>query len=355
MKILDSYIAKTVIGGTIMILLILGSLLAFVDFVAELDDVGKGQYSIFEAALFVLLSLPKRLYELFPTAVLTGSLLSLGTLAGNSELTVMRAAGISITRIAFSVLRAGFILLLSVALIGEFVVPLSERQAQTLRAQGLNQTITLGGKGGFWARDEQRFIYVGQVYPGLNLGNVSIYEFDENNQLNVITQAKRANYRNDVWWLEQVNKTVFSGMQKATSKRITAEEWERLLNPELFDVVSVQPDNMSALDLLQYSQYLNDNDLESSHYDLAFWIKVFTPLSTLVMLLIALPFVFGSQRSGGTGSRVLFGLLLGIGFFLLNRTMNHLGQVYNVYPFISASAPVFMVAIASLYALRKIR
>ena len=354
MKILDTYIARTVISGTLMVLLVLGSLLAFVDFVAELDDVGKGHYSMLEAATFVLLSLPKRLYELFPTAVLIGSLLSLGALAGNSELTVMRAAGVSIMRIVFSVMRAGFILLIFVALIGEFVVPLSERQAQTIRAKELQQNITLGGEGGFWARDNQRFIYVSHVYPDMNLGKVKIYEFDVANELQRITHAKSARYTGEKWQLEKVMQTDFN-QQQINSSKTDFVLWDRLLNPDLFGVVSVKPENMSALDLYQYSHYLQDNDLESSHYDLAFWIKVFTPLSSLVMLLIAMPFVFGSQRATGTGNRVLFGLLLGIGFFLLNRTMNHLGQVYQFYPFVSASAPVIMVAIASFFALRRVK
>ncbi len=354
MNILHRYIGRTVIGGSFMVLLVLGALLAFVDFVSELDEVGKGSYSMFNAAQFVLYSLPKRLYELFPTAVLIGSLLSLGALAANSELTVMRAAGISIMRIVFSVLRAGFILLLFVALVGEFVVPISERQAQAVRAQELSQTVTLGGEGGFWARDGQRFVYVSHVYPGLNLGQVKVYEFDEIHQLKQITQARSAHFTQDKWQLEQVTRTDFSGTQ-VVSEQARFETWDSLLNPDLFDVVSVKPENMSAYDLLLYSQYLNDNELESSHYLLAFWIKIFTPLSTLVMLLIALPFVFSSQRSAGAGNRVLFGLLLGIGFFLLNRTMNHLGQVYNVNPFISAAAPVLIVAMASFYALRKVK
>lgn len=354
MKILDAYIAKTVISGTLMVLLVLGSLLAFVDFVSELDDVGKAQYSMLEAATFVLLSLPKRLYELFPTAVLIGSLLSLGALAGNSELTVMRAAGVSIMRIVFSVMRAGFILLIFVALIGEFIVPMSERQAQSIRAKELQQNITLGGEGGFWARDAQRFIYVSHVYPGMNLGKVKVYEFDNANELQQIIHARSARYTGKKWQLENVLKTDFRDEQ-IKSSTIQFITWDKLLNPDLFSVVSVKPENMSAIDLYQYSDYLKDNDLESSHYDLAFWIKVFTPLSSLVMLLIALPFVFGSQRSAGTGNRVLFGLLLGIGFFLLNRTINHLGQVYHFYPFISASAPVIMVALASFYALRRVK
>ena len=139
------------------------------------------------------------------------------------------------------------------------------------------------------------------------------------------------------------------------SKKIESEVWQKLLNPDLFNVVSVEPDNMSAIDLFKYSRYLKNNDLDSSHYELAFWIKVFTPISSLVMLLIALPFIFGSQRSSGAGNRMLMGLLLGIGFYLLNRMVNHLGQVNHVYPFVSASAPILFAAMISFYALRKVK
>ncbi len=354
MRILDRYLARTIISGTLMVLLVLAALLAFVDFVAELDDVGKGQYSALKAAGVVLLGLPKRLYELFPTAVLIGSLLSLGTLAANSELTVMRAAGVSIMRIVYSVIKAGIILLIFVALVGEVIVPMSERYAQSMRAKELKQTISLGGQGGFWARDDQRFLYVSQVYPGMNLGQVNIYEFSESNQLKRVTHAKSAKYVDDKWRLENVKQTEFSN-GKVESRTRSSEIWQKLLNPDLFNVVSIKPENMSALDLYHYSQYLQDNDLESSHYKLAFWIKVFTPVSSLVMLLIALPFVFGSQRAGGAGNRMLLGLLMGIGFYLLNRTMNHLGQVYQLYPFVSASVPVLIVAILSFLSLRKVK
>ncbi|MCW8935318.1 MAG: LPS export ABC transporter permease LptG [Gammaproteobacteria bacterium] len=354
MKILDRYISRTIISGTLMVLLVLGALLAFVDFVSEMDDVGKGQYSMLQAAMFVLLSLPNRLYEIFPTAVLIGSLLSLGTLAGNSEFTVMRAAGISIMRIVFSVLKAGFILLVFVALIGELVVPASERQAQNLRAKNLQQTVSLAGGGGFWARDGQRFMYVSHVFPGMNLGKVNIYELSENNQLTRVTHAKSAQYLNGHWQLNGIQQTEFNG-DYIESRKIESEVWQKLLNPDLFNVVSVEPGNMSAIDLFKYSNYLRSNELDSSPYELAFWIKVFTPVSSLVMLLIALPFIFGSQRSSGAGNRLLVGLLLGISFYLLNRTVNHLGQVYHVYPFISASAPVIAVAIASFYALRRVK
>ncbi len=352
MRILDRYIAQTVISGTLMTLMVLGALLAFVDFVGEIDDVGKGQYGVTEAALYVLLSLPKRLYELFPTAVLLGSLLGLGMLAGNSELIVVRAAGVSIFRIVRSVLQAGLVLVILVAVTGEVLVPLSEREAQTIRTTSLKQNISLG-KHGFWARDGMNYIQVGRVYPDYQLGNLKIYQLDKNNQLKQIVHANAARYVNGSWQLKRVQRSIFSD-GKVSSESLKTLDWPELLNPELFTVVSVKPATMSAIDLYLYSKYLQDNQLDASHYQLAFWIKVMTPISSLVMLLIALPFIFSSQRSGGSGFRILVGLLLGIGFFMLNRTINHLGQIYGVYPFFSAAIPVMLVAIAGLLAIRRV-
>ena len=240
-----------------------------------------------------------------------------------------------------------------VALIGEVIVPLSERQAQTIRATALQQTIALGDQHGFWVRDGMRYLYVGRVYPDLHLGNIDIYEFDENKHIQRMTRAQSASYINSLWVLRDVERTELTASGIITQSR-AQETWPELLNPDLFNIVSVKPANMSALDLYRYSDYLRINQLDSSHYLLAFWIKVMTPISTLVMLLIALPFVFGSQRSGGAGNRLMLGLLLGIGFFLLNRTMNHFGQVSGLDPLFSAAFPVALMAMAGLFAIRRV-
>ena len=353
MKILDQHISKTVVNGTLMAVLVLASLFAFVDFVNEAGNVGKGSYSFLDAMYFVVLSLPRHIYDIFPTAVLLGSLMALGALASNSELIVMRAAGISIGRIVRSVLQAGLILVLFIAFVGEVLVPISERRAQTVKATALKQKISLGARHGFWARDGQRYIYVGRVYPDMQMGELDIYEMDKNQKLKRSTHAQSASFRNNIWYLKQVKQSLISSMG-VSSARYQTLEWRDLLNPDIFKVVSVSPQNMSAMDLYRYSRYLQDNELDASHFKLAFWIKIITPVSSLVMLLIALPFVFGSQRSGGAGQRVLVGLLLGIGFFMLNRILNHLGQLYGLPPFISAVTPMLLAAAAGAYAIRRI-
>ncbi len=353
MTIIDRYIARNIIMGTLMALFVLSGLLAFVDFVSELSKVGRGQYGLVDAIYYVVLSLPKRIYEIFPTSVLLGSLLSLGALAGNSELTVMRASGVSIMRIMRSVLQAGLILVLFVALVGEVLVPSSERKAQAIKAAGLQQNLSLGGQHGFWLRDGMRYMHVGQVYPDLYLENLKIYELDENKKLKRTTHANSAQFINNTWKLRDIQRSSITPAG-VVSDSLAILEWPGLLNPDLFNVLSILPGNMSAIDLYHYSNYLQDNKLDASQYRLAFWIKVITPLTSLVMLLIALPFVFGSQRSGGSGNRVLVGLLLGIGFFMLNRTMNHLGQVYGIHPLLSATLPVVLVAIAGMMAIRRV-
>lgn len=354
MKILDRYIANTVIGGTLMTLLVLGSLLAFVDFVGELNDVGQATYTLGSAFIYVLLGLPSHLYELFPTAVLIGSLLSLGALASSNELVAMRAAGISVATISRWVLQAGLFLAVLVAVTGEFLVPVSERQAQSVRASALKQNITLGGKHGFWIRDGDRYLHAKRVYPDMKLGMVSIYELDENKHLQRVTYAQSAVYANDIWALSNVQRTIFdeSGIKTEQYQKI---EWPNLLNPDLFSVLSVQPENMSATDLYRYSDYLESNELDASQYTLAFWIKMVTPLASVAMLLIALPFVFGSQRSGSAGARMLIGLLIGIGFFIANKAVNHAGQVYGLTPLISAAAPIVLVMLVGMIAMRRVQ
>ena len=354
MKILDRYIATTVIGGTLMALLVLGSLLAFVDFVSELDDVGQAAYTLTNAFTYVLLGVPSHMYELFPTAVLIGSLMSLGALASSNELVAMRAAGVSVATISRWTLQAGLFLAVLVALTGEYIVPVSERQAQSVRASALKENITLGGQHGFWIRDGQRYLHAKRVYHDMKLGNVFIYELDDQKHLQRVTYAQSAVYDRDNWVLRNAQRSIFD-VDAVKTEKFAKMEWPNLLNPDLFSVLSVQPENMSVMDLYRYSEYLQTNDLDASQYTLVFWIKIVTPLASMAMLMIALPFVFGSSRSGSAGARMLIGLLLGIGFFIANKAINHAGQVYGLPPLISAAAPIALVMLLGMIAMRRVR
>lgn len=350
--ILDRYLGGTVIRGALLALLVLASLSAFFTLLGELGDL-RNNYTLTKAALYMLLTLPRRVYEMFPTAVLLGGLMSLGALAANSELMVMRAAGVSVTRITLAVLQAGLVLAVIAALLGEVVAPPGEKYAQSMRSAAQTGYITLQSDNGFWARDGDNFVQIRRVLPGAQLRDLTIYELGDDLQLHSVIEARSASFAHGHWELEDVRQSLIraDGVDTRTLNNV---EWRSLLKPDLVEVLSVKPEDLAASALARYVTYLDENNLDSERYRLAFWVKIVTPLSTLVMLLIAVPFVFGSLRSAHAGTRLLVGVLLGMGFYLLNQALNHVGLVYGLPPLLSALAPTLVFAAAGLYAVSRI-
>ncbi len=352
--VLDRYIAKSVITGCVLASFVILSVFVFVDFVSQLKDVGKGDYGAFQAVIYVLLGLPQRLYELSPSILLLGGILSLGAMAASSELIVMRASGISTLRITRSVLQIGLLIAISVAVLGEYVVPSASRMATTYRAEAMEEKLIVGGDNDIWVRDGNRYINAKQILPDHELRHVRVYELKEDRQLNSIIYAERAHYRNDEWVLNNIKRSEISdtGVKTSFEKQLTLK---RLIILELFSVLELKSKDMSATELLTYSQYLKENNLDNDKYLLEFWIKIFTPLTCLAMLLIAMPIVFATTpRSGGVGQRIILAVLIGVIYFVVNRSINHLGLALDVMPILSASAPLLLVIIISSYFMRRV-
>ena len=351
--IVDRYIARMVVNGTMMTLMVFGALFAFIDFVNNLDLIGTHKYGVLQALVYVLLNLPQRLYQIFPSAMLIGGLLSMGALASNSELVIMRAAGISIARITRSVLQAGLILVMIVVVLGEFVAPLAVSTAKSKRAQWLEERVLLGTGQGLWSKDRNNFVHIGTVMPDIQLRDVTIYSLDADRELVKTTHAAQVQYQDGKWLLSDVVHSNLSPDGVITSHS-SKETWPAMVRPELFDVLILDPADMSASELLEYSNYLDENNLESDDFRLAFWVKVFTPLTCMGMMLLTIPLVLGrTSRSGGTGQRMMIGVMVGVGFFILNRVINHLGIIYGMYPVLSAGLPsLFVIVVAAMMARR---
>lgn len=353
MKILDRYLGMAVAAGTLLVMVVMIALFFFVDFVDQLGDIGKGNYGLAEAIQYLLLIQPRNIYTLFPLAALLGSLLGLGWLASNSELLVIRAAGVSLGQISWSVMKAGLLMILAVLFIGEVVAPASEQYAQTQRSLALSDRITLKTDYGFWTRDGRSFINIRTVLPGQRLGNINIYEFDDHHQLRVATYAKDARFVNGKWMLRGIVQSHLSA-DRVDTRRLKRATWESLLSPDLINVLSITPDRLSTWELHKYITYLHENDQSAGPYELAFWNRAAWPLSTALMTFLAIPFVFGSLRTVGMGQRMLIGSLVGIGFYLVNQTFSQAGLVYNFNPVLSALLPVSVFFILSFILVRKV-
>ena len=128
MKIVDRYIGQNVIASTVTVLIVLLAIFTFFAFMDELEDIGRGSYTLGRAALVIFLSVPGLAYELFPIAALLGALLGLGSMMERNEIAVVRAAGVSKLRVIGSVMKTGLVFVVAAVLIGELVFRLSSEE-----------------------------------------------------------------------------------------------------------------------------------------------------------------------------------------------------------------------------------
>jgi lipopolysaccharide export system permease protein len=318
------------------------ALFSFMDFIHELGELGKGQYHIGYVLLYVVLVMPGHVYELFPMAVLIGTILALVQMAASSELTVYRCSGVSPGRMMGVLFLISIPLLTFSLVLGEFIVPPSDRMAQKLSLMARKGQVALTEfRSGVWVKDERNFINVKSVMLDTSLSNltdVDIYKFDEAYRLQAITNAKRASFVKDgQWMLEEVRETNFN----ADGVSIHAQpsmEWSSALHPSIFSVLLVVPEQMSAYELYQYSRHLKDNRQKSARYEIAMWNKLVYPFTLLVMLLMALPFASYHRRAGGVGAMVFLGILMGLVFHVVGRLFATLGALNEWPAFLSASA-----------------
>jgi lipopolysaccharide export system permease protein len=341
MTTLDRYLATHVIWGVLLTLCVFLALFTFVSLVDELGDVGKGDYTLLRAFEYMLLTLPQRGFLLFPFAALVGTLVGLGALSSSSELTVMRASGLSAARICVSVLTAGLALAVMSMLVGEFVAPLSERLAHERRSVAISSRINVNANYGFWVRDGSSFVNIRRALPGNQAEGVYIYEFDADNQLRVATYARKASYEENGWVLEGIRQSEILEY-RVMSRDIERAAWEAKFKPNLVDVVAVKPESLSAAGLFRYIEYLRENELSTARYELAFWTKLVYPAATVVMIFFALPMLLGMLRSAGVGQRILVGSIVGMAFHVVNQISGDIGLVYGLPPSLSAVLPTLV-------------
>lgn len=354
MNILDRYLWKSTLSGLLMAWFALTILIIFFDFINESGDVNEN-YSSLQALIYLSYSIPSRLYELFPTAMLLGTLLGLGNLAANSEFIAMRAAGISIGNIIFSVLKLGFFLALGIFFFGEYVVPKSDLAGRNYKSSLSNKNVVMVSGASLWVKDKNRIIHIGQVWSEDKLTDVNIYTIKENySGLESQTHIETINKVADGWEVNSLNKSTFSD-DGVKNNFIERKIDPNLINPKFIDIASVKPEQLSIAELSNLIQYQRSNNLNADKFELAYWKRFSAPLSALVMLLLAMPFLFGSQRGGGAGQRVFIGIIAGIAFFLINKVLNQLGVVYGVTPMLSAFAPALIFMGISILSLQKVR
>ncbi|WP_315904555.1 LPS export ABC transporter permease LptG [Denitratisoma sp. DHT3] len=350
LKVFERYLAREIYGATALVLAAFLMLFAFFDFIGEIQQLGKGGYQLHHAASFVLLTLPGRVYELFPIAVLIGTLYALTLLARHSEITVLRASGLSTGALLRSLGKLGLVFVVLTFLFGEVVAPPAEKAAQQLRLKATGSMVAQEFRSGLWVKDERSFINVRDMQPDATLSDIRIYEFDDGYHLRAISEAKSGKYDNDGrWQLKDVVQTLFVG-GRASIRRMPEVDWQSALTPDILSVLLVVPEKMSLMNLYQYTRHLLDNRQKTERYEIALWKKLIYPMTALVMMALALPFGYLHSRMGAVSLKVFTGVMLGIGFHMLNGLFSSLGVINGWIPFWAAVTPsaLFLLGAAGM-------
>ena len=372
MSVLEKYFATEIIRSVLFALLAFLSLFAFFDLMGELQDVGRHGYMIQHAMLFVLLGMPGYVYELMPIATLIGTIYTLAQFASRSEFTIMRVSSLSTVMAGKILAKIGVVFMLVTLLFGELLSPKSSELAQKVRLEAQGASLSQQFRSGLWAKDQiradgltgavvgTRFFNAQTISPAGRLEGVRLYELDSGFHLSRIITAGAADYVNkNTWQLSDVTETVFSNGQAQRAitaplsvRNLTGEMLVSEITPDILSVLFSDPDRMSAYDLLSYTHHLEANNQHTERYEIAFWKKLIYPLSVFVMMAMALPFAYLHFRAGGVSLKIFTGIMIGVGFLLINNLFAHLGLL-NAWPaLMTAALPslLFMaMAVTTLY------
>lgn len=342
MQILERYIGRTVAVSVAAVIAVVGSLFFLFGLAGQFDKIGNENYTLWMAVQFTLLSLPGQLYEFFPLATLLGSILGLGALANNSELVIVRSAGVSIPRLVFAIMKTAMLLVIVAFVVGEVIAPPAQQYAKLLQIKALSKDISLNTQYGLWVRDDNTYIHVQRADNNGKLFDIQLYRFDNNHQLRQLVFAGTATYNGKIWNLKSITRYDIS-IKHIVEQKLNTMQWKTLMDPELVSIVTFQPEALSLWKLEGYIDYLRENGLETAQYELAMWTKLVMPFTIAAMVLLAVPYVFGSLRRTSIGQQILIGFLVGLGFYITNRLLGQMSIVYNFHPAIGASLPTLLV------------
>jgi lipopolysaccharide export system permease protein len=355
MTILDRYLARTVLLHALMAMAVLLVLMTIVTFIGQQDDIGEGSYDVTSAFLFTLLQLPQLAYELLPIGALIGAITGLGGLARDSELTVVRGAGVSVGRIALSASLAGVVIAALLWVIGEYFAPPADQYARQYKIFSRYSQLEFSGSRSAWVRQGPWFINVRRQAAENLFGGVYVYELDQERRLALVGRAETATRDASGRWVLSNYAETRLGESSVEARTRDREVTDARFNADFLGVAVTQPESLPLADLYAYKKHLAENSLDSTAWEIAYWSRISRLVGAIIVCVFAVPFAFGPLRSAGAGARTVLGIMAGVLFVLLAQTLENSGQVYGLDPLLVAWGPTVLLAAVSAAALWRTR
>lgn len=354
--IINRYIALNLVKGWLLALLVIASVFGLIAFINELERT-RFDYDAMAVARYTILTLPQQLTSLAPVIALLGSIVALAGLDRHNELTIISCAGISRGTLLKAIALPTAVLMLSLWASEEFVTPQLHQNAEKKRHfQRFGGDIKIPD-GGVWSRSDHRYIHLGIMTPEGEPGNIDIYEFDADGELQRALHARKAEVLgNRRWLLKQVREKRLRGdvLRTRWHKELEVTQmWAREELPSL----TLTPDSMSLSVLYRYAGYLEDNGQPWALHLGNFWQRIAMPLTVGAMVLLAtsISASLGSRRNRNFGVNMGIGALAGILFYLGSQIVFATGKLLSLPVPVIAFVPFALVSVVALVLLRRMR
>ena len=329
MQLLNRYIREAVISATWLVVLILLGIEIFMEFIGQLCKIGSVNYGLEQAFLYVLTQLPSDLYQLFPMAGFLGCLIGLGNLAFSGQLIVMQAAGASIARVTGSVVKAALLMIIGVTFIGEFIAPRLKSKGMLIKSIALSRQVSHQAFDGVWLLDGHSFIHISFIDSKYKVRNVSRFQFNKHHQLLSAAFSPEGCYSAGRWVLYHVKQSIFTPAQ-VKEIEISQLPLQIVFDPQQFQQGRKLVEEQSIIGLYHTIQYRIQTGLQTNSFIFAFWQRAIQPFTTVVMICLGVPCIFGSLRQASMGLRILTGVIIGFAFYILNQFFGLFAMGYQL-------------------------
>jgi lipopolysaccharide export system permease protein len=352
MRKITRYFSSVVFNAIALTLLVLISVDLIFTFINQLSSI-RGNYHLSDAMLYLMLTVPRRIYTYVPFSCLIGCLAGLGVLANTSELVIVRAAGVSTARIVWLTLRPALVFIFMALIIGEYVAPYSEQMADYRRTIALGKSVKTSQQP-IWNREADEFIHFDAVMPNGVIYGMSRYNFNGEREMVTASYTKQAIYQGGFWQEEDVAITHINA-NSTSVEHINSRHWDTELTPDLLNILALDPKNLSIQHLFFYMNYLHAQHVKNDDYSLSFWQKILKPLATASLVLIAISFIFGPLRSVTTGQRIFTGVVFGVLFELIQRLLGPSSLVFGFSPLFAVLLPIIFCLGLGVFLLNRAR
>ena len=356
MKIKDRYITKTILSYTLVVTIVWLSIYSFFNFLTELNSVGSLNYTILKAFQYIVLQLPEVAYDQASALILLGSILGMGHLVTTSQLLIFRASGVSVLKITWLTIKNAIIFLFILTIIGETFAPTLNQYAESERSYALGQSGISGNQDGFWIRDGDNFINVENNIDGSMFSGISIFEMNNQNKIQRVISSETGIFDGKSLNLNATEIFLINSdnaFENLSIKDHNNYNQSVAFDHELIASLEKEPKDLSTLTIIKQIQFLTENKLRASVFQVELFTRLVKPISLTAMILISMIFIFGSNRDITLGRKIFLGVAIGLSFELISRLGGAISFSFEFSPFLSSFVPSILAIIIAILILIK--